>query len=104
MDEPNENYPQKDFDLDAELPSDFTNTNSFDREQSPHEKMTDQEIQEMICALNTDIRELKEFFNEQLDYLEGCAYKLKRHFCPEKFTTMKVPMGYLKDLVIKCYE
>ena len=71
--------------------------------QSPHEELTEEQIKEIVSHLTVEIRELKEFFDEQLEYLTSCAYKLKRHFCPDKFTTMELKVSDIDDLMLQTF-
>lgn len=67
------------------------------RQQAPHEKMTEDEIKETICDLLVEVHELKESILEQIETMDAYITKLKKHFCPEKFTLVSVPMGFLTE-------
>jgi len=68
--------------------------------QAPHQKLEEQEIKDLICSLVTESYELRIKFNE----IELKLNSLKRHFCPEKFQEVKVPMAALSDLMREGYS
>ena len=77
---------------------------------TPHAKMTEEEIKKAVCEIVYDLQELREtcterhnMIAEQIDEIDTKLYWLKRHFCPDKFETMQVPMNFLQDMVEKEY-
>lgn len=70
----------------------------------PHQKLTDEQIKDFVCQLTTELHELKSSLNETIGELEEKVYLLKRHFCPEKFTTVQMNMGELSDMFAKAYN
>lgn len=75
----------------------------WEKRQAPHQKLTDEEVKELICELNVELYEIKEHFLEQMELVESHLYRLKRHFCPEKFEEMKVPANFLEDMFKSSY-
>ena len=80
------------------------------RSATPHAKMNEEEIKKAVCEIVYDLQELREtcterhnMIVEQIDEIDTKLYWLKRHFCPDKFETMQVPMNFLKDMVEKEY-
>jgi hypothetical protein len=71
--------------------------------QAPHQQLTEEEIKEIVCDLTVELHEIKEHFLEQLEYVESMIYKLKRHFCPEKFQEVKVPMKTIEEMMQSSY-
>lgn len=71
--------------------------------QSEHQKLTDEEVKELVCDLTVELMEMKQHFLEQLEAAESYIYQLKRHFCPEKFTTVEVSGADLNDLIMNTY-
>lgn len=69
--------------------------------QAPHEKLTDEEIKEILLKLHSDIYELKEFFKEQFEEVENKLYHLKRHFFPEKFKVSYLSLETMQDMLTK---
>lgn len=72
--------------------------------QAPHQQLTDEEIKEIISDLVVEVHEIKEHFMEQIETIECYLYKLKRHFCPEKFQEMSVSMQDLNELLDQTYH
>jgi hypothetical protein len=68
-----------------------------------HQKLTNQEINELICELSIEIHEIKESFLEQIQTTESYIHKLRRHFCPEDFYSVEVDGKDLNDLLMKTY-
>jgi hypothetical protein len=71
------------------------------KEPMPHEKMSEDEIKASICNIQSyAIRGGQNHPNlAYFDYIEKLATKLKKHFCPEKFTVMKVTVAELSELM-----
>ena len=88
---------------------------------SPHEKLTEEQLKKVTCELQMMVNEcskrieqIKEItsdlqmmvnqcnerikntktFLQQSQYL---IYKLKKHFCPEKFSQIKIPIEELQN-------
>lgn len=72
--------------------------------QAEHLKLSDDEIKLMICSLTTEVHKIKNIFLNTIEEVEDKIYLLKRHFCPEKFAELKVPIDCIKDLVDFYYE
>jgi tetrahydrodipicolinate N-succinyltransferase len=82
----------------------------MESKQAEHKTMTEEQIKEAVCELVCDLQELKETFIERnqmiledIETLDSKLYWLKRHFCPEKFVEMKVPMSTLSEMMEKAY-
>lgn len=75
----------------------------METEQAPHEKLNEEQIKQMICDLQLDIINLESFCIESIYNIEQSIYKLKRHFCPEKFQVKKVSMGQMMELMKEAY-
>lgn len=80
------------------------------RSQLPHAKLTEEEIKKAVCEIVYDLQELREtcterhnMIAEQIDEIDTKLYWLKRHFCPDKFEEMQVPINYLQEMVEKAY-
>lgn len=71
---------------------------------SPHEKLSDDQIKEYVCDITTELHKLREDFNSTIYDLEQKVYLLKKHFCPEKFVTVKMNLSELSDLYAKAYD
>lgn len=71
--------------------------------QSEHEKLTDEQIKELVCDLTVELMEIKQSFLEQIETAESYIYQLKRHFCPEKFQTVEVSGEDLNELIMNTY-
>jgi len=69
--------------------------------QAPHEKLTEEEIKEILLKLHSDVYELKEFFKEQFEEVENKLYHLKRHFFPEKFKVSYLSLETMQSLLQK---
>jgi len=71
------------------------------KEPMPHEKMTEDEIKASICNIQSyAINGGRNHPNlAYFDHIEKLATKLKKHFCPEKFTVMKVSVAELSELM-----
>ncbi len=71
------------------------------KEPMPHEKMSDDEIKASICNIQSyAIAGQQKHPNlAYFDYIEKLATKLKRHFCPEKFSVMKVSVKELSEMI-----
>lgn len=80
------------------------------RSQEPHAKMTEEQLKEAVCKIVFDMQELREtcierhnMIAEQIDEIDMQLYWLKRHFCPEKFESVQVPMSTISDLIMDTY-
>lgn len=71
--------------------------------QADHLKLTDEQIQELVCDLTIELHEIKQHFLEQLEAAESYIYQLKRHFCPEKFQEVQVSGDDLNELIMSTY-
>ena len=69
-------------------------------EPMPHEKLTEEDVKVHICLLQTVIYKCREILEEsvfrEMDYR---ITALKRHFCPEKFSLMKVSVKELSEMI-----
>jgi len=73
-------------------------------EPMPHESLTWEEIKEKICHLQLICFELKKTTREPHteDVLNRVCEEittLKKHFCPEKFSVMKITLAELSDMM-----
>lgn len=75
-----------------------------------HLKLTDEQIKGLICEMTTDLHSFKEemqsafeLLEEQIEFMEEKIYRLKRHFCPEKFHEVQVSMGDLTEMMARAY-
>lgn len=59
------------------------------------------EIKQLINTVHQEIYVLNELVYESLAKLNQTMIKIKRHFCPEQFTELKVSM---KDLIDELQE
>ena len=82
----------------------------FKTEQTPYAKMTEDEIKEAVCKIVNDMQELREtciernnMIAEQIDEIDTQLYWLKRHFCPDKFETVQVPLNFLQNMIEIAY-
>ena len=71
--------------------------------QAPHQTLEEQEIKDIISSLVMQSDLLRDKINQELDVIDNYLYKLKRHFCPEKFQEAKVPMLDLENLMKEGY-
>lgn len=84
------------------------------KEPMPHEKLEETEIKMIICELQaiahhisrsysnrftTSDEELEKDLLTSLGDLSEKITKLKKHFCPEKFSVMKVTVNELAELM-----
>lgn len=76
----------------------------METKQAPHEKLTDEEIKELVSDLTVEVYEIKQHFLEQLEVIESYVYKLKKHFCPEKFQIMSVSIKEMSDMMEYSYD
>lgn len=71
--------------------------------QAAHQTLEEQEIKDLISQLVMQSDLLRDKINNELDEIDKHLYKLKRHFCPEKFQEVKVPMLDLENLMKEGY-
>lgn len=69
--------------------------------QAPHQKLTEEQIKEIISNICIDIFELKEFFKEQFEEVENKLRLLNRHFFPEKFKVSYLSLETMQDMLTK---
>lgn len=72
--------------------------------QAPHQMLEEKEIKDIICLLVVQSKELRDEVNSKLQEIDEALNKLKRHFCPEKFQEVKVPMSTLSEMMSQGYK
>lgn len=85
----------------------------MEKQQAPHEKLTDEEVKEEIenllkshlklkgrwDASDWEVHEFDEFMKEQ----DHIIFKLRRHFSPELTTIIKLTLGELTEMMSNTY-
>ncbi len=69
----------------------------------PHEKLTDEEVKDLVSELVIKNHELRSEVDDKLSEMGLILNKLKRHFCPEKFQQVMVSGADLSDLLMSTY-
>lgn len=69
----------------------------------PHQKLTDEEVKQIINDIDTKLYVLNEAVYDQLAIIHELHQKLRQHFCPELYTEVKMSMGDLTSLFANAY-
>jgi hypothetical protein len=69
----------------------------------PHEKLTDEEVKDLVSELVIKNFELRSEVDDKLAEIGLILTKLKRHFCPEKFQQVSVSGAELSELMMNTY-
>jgi len=82
----------------------------METKQCEHLKLKEEEIKNLVSEISVelynfkeDLRSSFELLEETLQYTEEKIYRLKRHFCPEKFHEVQVSMNELTEMMAKNY-